>query len=147
MQPSDLPFIEHLNQLIAINNERFKTYARAMERTQDSNFRSLCAQNKERTVYFNMQLIKCMVQYDQLPINSDTGLGKTYHFGMTRRFKFFNRIRGVNRNACMWWDGLALKAYHKMLNDLQHIPHEIKRVILQQQSILESDQRYLKIAS
>jgi hypothetical protein len=147
MQTPDPLFITQINQLIAINNERFKSYSRAMEKTQDSTFRSLCAQSKERTVYFNMQLIRCLVQYDQVPVNTDTGLGKTYRFGMTLKRGLLHRIRGVNRNACSWWDTLALKAYRQVLTDLQYIPQEIKRIILQQQSILESEQRYLRMSA
>jgi hypothetical protein len=147
MQTPDPLFITQINQLIAINSERFKTYSRAMEKTHDSTFRSLCAQAKERTVYFNMQLIRCLVQYDQFPVNSDTGLGKTYHFGMNFRQGLLHHMKGVNRNACSWWDTIALKAYRSVLTDLQYIPQEIKRVILQQQSILESEQRYLRMSA
>jgi hypothetical protein len=146
MQTPDLSFLHYVNELIAINNERFKTYSRAMEKTHDSTFRSLCAQNKERTVHFNMQLIRCLVSYNQLPLHTETDLGKAYHFGMVRRFRFLLRLRRVNRNACLWWDSIALRAYKHVLEDLQFIPGEIKRVILQQQSIQESDRRYSGIA-
>ena len=147
MQTPDPPFISQINELIAINNERFRTYSRAMEKTQDSTFRSMCAQAKERTVYFNMQLIRCLVQYNQFPVNGDTGLGKTYHFGMTFKRGVLHRIRGVNRDACRWWDGVALTAYRRVLTDLQYIPQEISRIILQQQSILESEQRYQRMSA
>jgi hypothetical protein len=147
MQTPDVLFITQINRLIAINNERFKTYSRAMEKTHDSTFRSLCAQAKERTVYFNMQLIRCLVQHDLFPGNTDTGLGKAYHFGMIFRLGLLHRMKGVNRNACSWWDSIALKAYRQVLTDLQHIPQEIKRVILQQQSILESEQLYANLSA
>ena len=144
-QPSDPIFIKHVNELIAINNERFKTYSRAMLKSHDSNFRSLCAQNKERTVYFNMQLIRFLVQNDQVPETLATGqegtpLALSHHWGIVPTPK------GVDRKACFWWDSIALKAYRRVVKDLQHIPKEIKRILLQQQEILESDQRYSGLA-
>jgi len=135
---SDPTFIQHVNELIAINNERFKSYSRAMLKTQDDNFRSLCAQNKERTVHFNVQLIRFLVQNDQVPeILEDV-------YPLNRAL--FSAPKGVNRKACFWWDTFALKAYRRMMKDLQDIPKEIKRVLQQQQSILENDQRYSGIA-
>ena len=144
-QTSDPIFVRHVNELIAINNERFKSYSRAMLKTHDSNFRSLCAQNKERAVYFNMQLIRFLVEHDQVPETGETGQGD-YHFGLMRRWGILPESRGVNRKACFWWDSIALKAYRKVVKDLQHLPKEIKRVLTQQQEILESDQRYLGLA-
>ena len=147
MQTPDTLFIAQINRLIAINNQRFRVYSRAMEKAQDSTFRSLCAQAKERTVYFNMQLIRCLVQYDMAPISIDNGLGKTYHFGMALNSGLLRHIKGVNQYACNWWDTIALKAYRRILTDLQNIPQEISRIILQQQSILESEQRYLRMSA
>jgi len=149
MQTPDNLFITQINRLIAINNERFRTYSRAMEKSNDSNFRSHCEQAKERTLYFNMQLIRCLVEYDQFPADSEIKLGKTHRLGMIfeRDRGLLHRIRGVNRSACGWWDTIALKAYRRVLADLQHIPQEITRIILQQQSILESEQRYLHISA
>jgi|GEM_PF-6354676 hypothetical protein len=142
---SDPKFFQHVNALIAINNERYKTYSHAMEKTRDSTFRSLCAQNKERTVHFNMQLIKCLVQYDQAP--PDPVEGKTaYHFDMAKRLAFLHPVRGFSRNACLWWDSVAQKAYRHIVGDIRHIPVEVKRILLLQQSILESDQKYSGIA-
>jgi hypothetical protein len=144
-QPSDPIFVKHVNELIAINNERFKTYSRAMLKTHDSNFKSLCAQNKERTVYFNMQLIRLLVQNNQVPETWETG-EEGHHFALNPRWAIQPKSKGVDRKACFWWDSIALKAYRKVVKDLQHIPKEIKRILLQQQEILESDQRYSGLA-
>ncbi|TDW95778.1 hypothetical protein [Dinghuibacter silviterrae] len=129
------PIVQHVSELIAINNERFKSYSRAMLKTHDSNFKSLCAQTKERTVHFNMQLIKFLVQYNQLP--------EDFHFGWKGPVP---KSRGVDRKACFRWDAIALKAYRQVIKDLQNIPKEIQRILLQQQEILESDRRYSGIA-
>jgi hypothetical protein len=137
---------QQVNALIAINKERFKTYARAMEKSEDSNFRSLCAQNKERTIHFNVQLIRCLAQYDVLPATGETGLSKAFNFGWIRRPGFLHHARGFSRGACRWWDAIALKAYRKAVQDLQNIPQEIRRILMLQQSMLESDNRYAGIA-
>lgn len=143
---ADATVFEHVNALIAINNERFKTYARAMEKSRDQAFRSLCAQIKERTVYFNIQLIRFLVQYDQVPVNVETGLGKAYHFGLISRSGVLHRAKGVTHGACQWWDTIALKAYGRVVSDLRNIPREIKRILQMQQSMMERDLRYSGIA-
>jgi hypothetical protein len=134
--PTSDPLVQHVSELIAINNERFKSYARAMLKTHDSNFKSLCAQTKERSVHFNMQLIRFLAQYNDLP--------EDFHFGVPQ--SVLPKSRGVDRKTCYRWDTIALKAYRQVIRDLQHIPKEIRRVLLQQQEILESDRRYSGIA-
>lgn len=146
MEKSDLNFLDRINELVAINNERFKTYSRAMEKTHSPEFRSLCEQNKERTVYFNMQLIQCLVSYDQMPVNRETGLGKAYRFGILRRKRFLLQFRRVNRHACQWCDKVALSAYKQLLEDIQHLPGEISRIIRHQLMLLENDQKYSVMA-
>lgn len=143
---ADATVFEHVNALIAINNERFRTYARAMQKSRDRAFRSLCAQIKERTVYFNMQLIRCLVQHDQVPVTGESGLGKAYYFGLIRRNGVLQGAMGVTRGACQWWDTIALKEYRKVVSDLRNIPREIKKILQAQRSMMESDQRYSGIA-
>lgn len=133
---SDPTFVRRVNELIAINNERFKTYARAMVKTHDSTFRSLCAQNKERAVYFNLQLIRLLVQSDLMP---EMPLPHAWPAHP-------EETGGVNRTACFWWDSFALKTYRRIIKELTYVPKDLKRVLLQQQEILENDQRYSAIA-
>jgi hypothetical protein len=143
---TDAMLFQRVNALIAINNERFRTYARAMEKSHDSEFRSLCAQNKERTIYFNVQLIRFLAQCDLVPLTGETGLSEAIEFGWIRRKGFLHHARGVGRTACLWWDAVALKAYKRVVQDFQHIPQEIRRILVLQQSMLESDQRYAGMA-
>lgn len=135
---SDPTFVVRVNELIAINNERFKSYARAMAKTHDSTFRSLCAQNKERAIHFNLQLIRLLVETDHMP-----ELG---HEEFRLATPFPEESGGVNRKVCFWWDSLALKTYQRIIRELTHIPKELKRILLQQQEILENDRRYSAIA-
>jgi hypothetical protein len=138
MKTSDPTFVVRVNELIAINNERFKSYARAMAKTHDSTFRSLCAQNKERAIHFNLQLIRLLVETDHMP-----ELGhEEFHLAAP----FPEENGGVNRKVCFWWDSLALKTYQRIIRELTHIPKELKRILLQQQEILENDRRYSAIA-
>lgn len=135
---SDPTFVTRVNELIAINNERFKSYARAMAKTHDSTFRSLCAQNKERAIHFNLQLIRLLVETDHMPEFGQ----EEFHMSLP----YPEETSGVNRKACFWWDSMALKTYRRIIKELTNVPKELKRVLMQQQEILENDRRYSAIA-
>jgi len=142
-------YFEHIHQLIAINNERYRVYSKAYNKSDDPDFKSLCQQNKERTLHFNVQLIRALADCDVIPrLRPRPGLFSPSRRKLLRRWWragiLLTALR-VNRATCRWWDNVALKSYRNVLDNLQNLPKELARVLRLQESIQENDQRLVRL--
>ena len=139
-------FIEILNDLIRINHDRTEGYHKAVEELKptDIDLKTMFTNMANTSVQYANALSAEVRNLGGNPASDSTQSGKLYRVWMDIRSGISARDRKSVLALCEFGEDAALKAYNLALESDAEIPAEIRQVIMDQKSSIQSSHDVVK---
>ena len=129
-------FIDGLNKLLEINNDRTEGYETAAKETEDtelkSRFRMFASQSRE----FSSQLKSIIRDNSGTPVEGTTTSGKFYRAWMDIKSALSGKDKKAIASSCEFGEDVAKDTYKSVLEEYD-LPQDVKtKIVDQQQQIL-----------
>src|SRR3990170_5729192 len=138
--------IEVLNDLIRINHDRTEGYHKAVEELKptDVDLKTMFTNMANSSVQYANALSTEVRNLGGSPATDSTQSGKLYRVWMDIKSGMTARDRKSVLALCEFGEDAALKAYNLALESDAEIPAEIRQVILEQKSAIQSSHDVVK---
>lgn len=138
--------IEILNDLIRINHDRTEGYHKAVEELKptDIDLKTMFTNMANTSVQYANALSAEVRNLGGNPASDSTQSGKLYRVWMDIRSGISARDRKSVLALCEFGEDAALKAYNLALESDAEIPAEIRQVIMDQKSSIQSSHDVVK---
>lgn len=138
--------IEVLNGLIEINNDRVNGYEKAIEETKDidADLRAIFRNNADNSSHYANQLSKLVTELGGTPADGTTNSGKLYRVWMDVKTTFTGHDRHSVLELCEFGEDAAQKAYKAAIASDAEMNANIRKLIAEQQSKLNSAHYIIK---
>lgn len=143
---ADVILIEVLNDLIEINNDRIKCYAKASDETKevDSDLKAIFAILSKKSMRYVCELTQQVVKVGGESATAATNRGKIYREWMEAKKAIATNDRLAILQACEIAEDAAQTAYEDTLATDADINVEIRKLIVGQKLTLRGDYRLIK---
>lgn len=138
--------IEVLNDLIRINHDRTDGYHKAVEELKptDIDLKTMFTNMANTSVQYANALAAEVRNLGAAPASDSTQSGKLYRVWMDIRSGISARDRKSVLALCEFGEDAALKAYKLALESDAEIPVDVRQVILEQKTALQSSHDVVK---
>ena len=138
--------IEVLNDLIRINHDRTDGYHKAVEELKptDIDLKTMFTNMANTSVQYANALAAEVRNLGGSPASDSTQSGKLYRVWMDIRSGISARDRKSVLALCEFGEDAALKAYNLALESDAEIPADVRQVIMEQKTALQSSHDVVK---
>ena len=138
--------IEVLNDLIRINHDRTEGYHKAVEELKptDIDLKTMFTNMANTSVQYSNSLAAEVRNLGGTPATDSTQSGKLYRVWMDIKSGVTARDRKSVLALCEFGEDAALKAYNLALESDAEIPAEIRQLIMEQKSAIQSSHDVVK---
>ncbi len=138
--------IEHLNDLIKINNDRVAGYEKAINEADDLDvdLRGIFSRMAEESRQYAAELTQEVVKLGGDPASGTTHSGKVYRVWMDIKATFSGNSRQSILENCDFGEDAAQKAYDSILKSDVEIPADVRQLITNQKSSLKTSHDVIK---
>lgn len=146
MSNSNEEFIDVLNDLVQINNDRIKGYEKAIEDTKsaDSDYQSVFNKMIQQSTQYKQELLNAINSNGgDADTDSTTTSGKIYRAWMDVKSAFAGKSDKSALELCEFGEDAAQKAYTEALNS-DNLPQSVIQLLISQQSQLKQSHDLIK---
>lgn len=138
--------IEVLNDLIRINHDRTEGYHKAVEELKptDIDLKTMFTNMANTSVQYANALVTEVRNLGGTPASDSTQSGKLYRVWMDIKSGVSARDRKSVLALCEFGEDAALKAYNLALESDAEIPADIRQMIMEQKTALQSSHDVVK---
>lgn len=134
-----------LRELMIINHDRAKGYARAAEDARDNDLKIIFARFSNQSKMFTNQLKDFVGNWDLVPADEQTKMsGKLYRIWMDMKSALTRNNRKSVLDSCEYGEQIALKTYDDILAAPSDIPADVISVIKLQRETLNEEHEIIK---
>ncbi len=149
MENTNEEFIDVLNDLIQINNDRIEGYEKAIEDTKSgtSDYQSVFNQMTQQSSKYKQELITEVRRIggaDKAEWNGTTNSGKVYRMWMDIKSAFTGKTDKSALELCEYGEGAAQKVYDAALDSDNEMPEDTRSLITKQKMELKQSHDLIK---
>ncbi len=115
---TDQTFIDALNNLLEINNDRIDGYDHASKETDESDLKTLFGKFKQTSMKCKKELAVEVEKLGGKPIEGTRTTGKLYRAWMDIKAAITNKNRKAILSSCEFGEDVAVKNYELTLRDI-----------------------------
>lgn len=134
MENKNEDYIDELNDLIEINNDRIEGYERATDETEDSQLKSMFMQFASQSRQYRAQLEILVRELGGDPREGTTASGKLYRVWMDLKAALAGKDKKAIIASCEYGEDVAKDAYKDFMedDDNKDIPERIRQIVMNQ---------------
>jgi uncharacterized protein (TIGR02284 family) len=136
MENKNEEYVDALNKLVEINNDRVEGYERAADETEDNGLKAMFLQFCSQSRQYRSQLEILIRELGGEPVEGTTASGKLYRVWMDLKAALAGKDKKAIISSCEYGEDVAKDAYKDFFedDDTKDMPERMRSIVQNQYS-------------